>query len=148
LVDQYPESEGDAHLSGELQNPEVNEELLDPVEEIPVHVEENLSEDDIPEEDEIEGAEQQGQVEDRPQSATDAPAPQADDEPVAAARRSSTQRRKPTWLASGEYVQMQQTKSDWSDKAKFLHTLLEEEHCQGLEKSEILKALLNVVRNT
>ncbi|KAK3101184.1 hypothetical protein FSP39_001606 [Pinctada imbricata] len=77
-------------------------------------------------------------------SASSAEQEDLEPEPV---RKSTRERRQPAWLRSGEYVQSQQVKySDWSDRAHFLQTLMSKDESRGME-SEILKTMLDVVKN-
>ena len=66
-------------------------------------------------------------------------------EPVA--RRPTRERRQPAWLRSGEYAQSNQViNSDWSDRAHFLQTLMTQGDSSSM-KSDILRAMIDVVKN-
>jgi hypothetical protein len=70
--------------------------------------------------------------------------------PVAAPCRSTRHRREPEWLRSGNFVRLQQGTAlpHWSEKAKFLQNILQDETCQGFEREEVLKTLLDIVKIT
>jgi hypothetical protein len=57
-------------------------------------------------------------------------------------RKSTRVTKKPAWLTSGEYVHSQcVVHSDWSERANFLQSFMQDGHCKGME-SEVLKTLL------
>jgi hypothetical protein len=70
--------------------------------------------------------------------------------PVTAPSRSTRPRREPEWLRSGNFVRLQQGTAPphWSQKVKFLQSILQDETCQGFEREEVLKTLLDIVKMT
>ena len=70
-----------------------------------------------------------------------------DDEAEEEPRRSTRQRTQPSWMTSGEYVQMvhPQDKVKWKEKVQYLQSLLISGACRGYEK-QIIDAMLDFMK--
>ena len=137
-VDTSHASTGDDQGSVADQIPESEEDALQPAQET-----QNSGADEEAELEDGAVANVTQQEEEAASSASDAD----DDEAEPVVRKSTRVKKKPAWLTSGEYVHSQHVvKSDWSERVNVLQSMMSDRHCKGME-SEIMRTLLDVVKN-